>query len=137
MHTGLPWQSTSLYGLPRVTTHEQKQKRKQKRNWVSSLFLRELAFAKNQAYEGFAVTSRSRSHLRRGDPPACGERTVARSVEDRVGVGLVLRGGHRDAPVKQLQHLVLDAGEQGDVDVQDGTQDVVKLPGPSGREGVN
>ena len=74
--------------------------------------------------------------MRRGDPPARGERTVARSVEDRVGIGLVLRGGHRDAPVTQLQHLVLDAGEQGDVDVQDGTQDVVKLPGPSGREGV-
>ena len=74
--------------------------------------------------------------MRRGDPPARGQRTVARSVEDRVGVGLVLRGGHRDAPVKQLQHLVLDAGEQGDVDVQDGTQDVVKLPGPSVREGV-
>ena len=46
--------------------------------------------------------------MRRGDPPARGQRTVARSVEDRVGVGLVLRGGHRDAPVKQFQHLVLD-----------------------------
>ena len=71
--------------------------------------------------------------MRRGDPPA---QLVARSVEEGVGVGLVQPEVHREAPVQQHQHLVLDDGEQGDVDVEDGMQDVAELPGTSALAGT-
>jgi len=71
--------------------------------------------------------------LRRGDPPA---QLVARSVEEGVSVGLVQPEAHREAPVQQLEHLMLDVGEQGDVDVEDGMQDVAELPGTSALAGM-
>ena len=48
------------------------------------------------------------------------------------GLGLWGRGGVRiglEAPVQHLEHLVLDAGEQGHVDVENLVQCFLELPG--------
>ena len=63
-------------------------------------------------------------HLRRDDAPS---QLSARRLEDGVGVGLVQPEGHWDAPVQHLEHLVLDVGEQGHIDVEDVVQDVAEL----------
>ena len=48
------------------------------------------------------------------------------------GLALWARGGVRiglEAPVQHLEHLELDAGEQGRVDVENLLQCVLELPG--------
>ena len=60
---------------------------------------------------------------------------MARRLEDGVGVGLV-DGAHWKAPVQHLEHLVLDVGEQGHVDVEDVVQSLLELPGASAPQRV-